>query len=48
MTYPDAIRRAGFTGEGPELGNALFDAILNGRAGVVFCVDDYEETWRRM
>ncbi|EUA91686.1 molybdopterin oxidoreductase family protein [Mycobacterium ulcerans str. Harvey] len=28
MTYPDAVRRAGHTD-----GNALFDAILNGRSG---------------
>ncbi len=48
MTYPDAIRRAGFTGEGPELGNALFDAIFRGRDGVNFSVDDYDETWRRV
>ncbi len=48
MTYPDAIRRAGFSGEGPELGNALFDALFNGRDGVTFSVDDYEETWRRV
>ena len=48
MTYPDAMRRAGFTGDGPELGNALFDAIFNGRDGVTFSVDDYDETWRRV
>ncbi len=48
MTYPDAIRRAGFSGEGPALGNALFDALFNGRDGVTFSVDDYAETWRRV
>jgi len=48
MVYPDAIRRAGFTGEGPELGNALFEAIFNGCDGVTFSVDDYDETWRRV
>ena len=48
MTYPDAVRRAGFSGEGPALGNALFDAIFNARDGVTFTVDDYDETWRRI
>ena len=42
------MRRAGFEGEGLELGEALFDAILDGRSGVIFTVDDYDETWRRL
>jgi anaerobic selenocysteine-containing dehydrogenase len=45
---PDSIRRAGFEGEGPELGDALFDGILEGRSGVVFSVDEWEESWRRV
>ena len=48
MTYPDSVRRAGHAGEGPMLGEALFDAILHNRSGVVFSVDDYAETWRRI
>jgi anaerobic selenocysteine-containing dehydrogenase len=48
MTYPDSVRRAGFSGEGPELGEALFEAILNSRSGVTFTVDEYEETWNRV
>ncbi len=40
MTYPDAVRRAGHAD-----GEALFDAILAGRSGVVFTVDDYEDAW---
>jgi anaerobic selenocysteine-containing dehydrogenase len=47
-TYGDAIRRAGLEGEGPELGERLFDAILESRSGVTFTVDEYEETWRRV
>ena len=46
--YPESLRRAGFSGEGPELGNALFDAIFNESIGVVVSVDPYEETWRRI
>jgi anaerobic selenocysteine-containing dehydrogenase len=45
---PDSIRRAGFAGEGPELGDALFDAILEGTRGVVFAVDDWDECWKRL
>jgi anaerobic selenocysteine-containing dehydrogenase len=38
MTYPDAVRRAGYVD-----GNALFDAILAGRSGVTFTVHEYED-----
>jgi anaerobic selenocysteine-containing dehydrogenase len=48
MAFPDSVRRAGFTGEGPALGEQLFEALLSQRSGVVFTVDDYEETWRRL
>ena len=46
--YPESLRRAGFSGEGAELGEALFDAILKNRSGVVVSIDPYEETWRRI
>jgi anaerobic selenocysteine-containing dehydrogenase len=46
--YPDSVRRAGFDGDGPVLGEALFDAIMKNRSGVVVSVDPYEETWRRI
>lgn len=36
MTYPEAVRRAGHRD-----GNALFEAILDGRSGVTFTVHDY-------
>ena len=45
---PESVRRAGFEGEGLELGEALFDAIMEKESGVVFTVDEYDETWRRM
>ncbi|MBX7455083.1 molybdopterin-dependent oxidoreductase [Mycolicibacterium sp. 3033] len=38
MTYPDAVRRAGHAD-----GNALFQAILDGRSGVTFTVHEYED-----
>ncbi len=44
----DSIRRAGFEGEGPELADALFDGILSSASGVVFSVDEFEESWNRL
>jgi anaerobic selenocysteine-containing dehydrogenase len=43
--YPEAVHRAGHRGEGPALGEALFEAILTSPSGVVFSINEYEETW---
>lgn len=48
FTYPESVRRAGFEGEGPALGEALFEAMRTRRSGVNFTVDEYAETWRRL
>lgn len=48
MTFPESVRRAGFTGEGLEAGEQLFEAILNSPSGVTFTVDDYDESWKRL
>jgi formate dehydrogenase len=45
---PDSVRRAGFDGEGPELGNALFRRILASPNGVVVTSDPYEVTLERI
>ena len=45
---PDSIRRAGLAGQDEDLGDALFDAIIEGDRGVVFSVDDWDESWRRV
>src|SRR5439155_12839479 len=42
----DAVRRAGIDGEGFELGEALFAAILSSRSGLAFTHLEYDETWR--
>lgn len=42
---PEAVRRAGHKGEGLLLGEALFEAILHSHSGVVFSVNEYEESW---
>jgi anaerobic selenocysteine-containing dehydrogenase len=44
----ETLRRAGFALEGNELGEALFDAILGNRSGVIYSVSRYEETWNRI
>jgi anaerobic selenocysteine-containing dehydrogenase len=44
----DSIRRAGFEGNDAELGDLLFDAIIDGAHGVEFSVDDFEESWNRV
>jgi anaerobic selenocysteine-containing dehydrogenase len=44
--HPEAVRRAGHQGEGPLLGEALFDALLREHSGVVFSVNEYEESWK--
>jgi anaerobic selenocysteine-containing dehydrogenase len=46
MMNVDAVRRAGIEGDVPFIGEALFEAILNGRSGIEFTVDDYADTWR--
>ena len=48
MQMAPSIQRAGFTGEGPELGEALFDAILDSPSGVIFSVDDPDDSWARV
>ena len=48
MANPDGVRRAGHEGEGLELGDALFDAILASPSGVVITDDEPDETWRRV
>lgn len=37
--------RRGFEGDGPRLGNALFEAALRERRGFVFSVDDHDTNW---
>ena len=41
----DAVRRAGYAGSRRTLGNALFEAILDGKSGVIISQHKYEEVW---
>jgi anaerobic selenocysteine-containing dehydrogenase len=47
-SFPESVKRAGYQGEGLELGNALFEAILTERSGITFTIDEYDDTWKRM
>lgn len=48
MQIGPSINRAGFDGEGPELGEALFAAILDSPSGIVFSVDEPGDNWARV
>jgi anaerobic selenocysteine-containing dehydrogenase len=48
MSIPESLRRAGITGEGLELGEALFDKVLASPHGLQFSLDDHDESWRRI
>ncbi len=43
--HAEAVHRAGHKGEGLLLGEALFEAILHSHSGVMFSVNEYEESW---
>ncbi|MBW2719477.1 MAG: molybdopterin-dependent oxidoreductase [Deltaproteobacteria bacterium] len=45
---PGSLRRAGFDGDGFEPAEKLFDAILGSPSGVVFAVDEQDESWARI
>ena len=42
----DAVIGAGFKGEGLALGEALFEAMITQRSGVVFTHEKHEDLWR--
>ncbi|MEE9278691.1 MAG: molybdopterin-dependent oxidoreductase [Myxococcota bacterium] len=46
--YPESVRRAGYEGEGPELGERLFDAIFTTPEGVVITRDRHEVSLERI
>jgi anaerobic selenocysteine-containing dehydrogenase len=46
--YPGSLRRAGFDGNGFEPQEKLFDAILEHPSGVVFSIDEQDESWARI
>jgi len=45
---PASLARAGFAGDPFDAADALFDAILSSRSAVVFAVDEWEESFKRI
>ncbi len=45
MKYPEAVKAAGHEGEGQALGDALFDAMVESRDGVVFTRHEYDDSF---
>ena len=43
--YPEQIRAAGHEGDGPQLGNALFQAIIDSDDGIIFTKHQYEDAF---
>jgi len=48
MGFAESVQRAGFEGEGPSLGEQIFEAMLTRPSGFTFTVDGYDETWKRV
>ena len=48
LANPMSVKAAGFDGEGLEVGEALFDAILAAPSGVEFSIDDWDACWSRV
>lgn len=48
MSFEASVRRAGFTGDGLALGEALFDGVMNGHHGVGFTIDEWADVPTRL
>ena len=46
MRHTEAVKAAGFIGEGAALGNALFDAMIASADGVVFTRHEIDDAWK--
>jgi anaerobic selenocysteine-containing dehydrogenase len=46
--HTEAVLRAGLSGQGLALGNALFEAILQGRSGVIFSKSDIASSFEEL
>jgi formate dehydrogenase len=48
LAFEASVRRAGFTGDGLELGESLFEGILAGHHGVSFTLDEWDDVPTRV
>jgi anaerobic selenocysteine-containing dehydrogenase len=46
--YFDAVKKVGYQGSKSTLGNALFNAILGNKSGVIISKHEFEDTWTLM
>ena len=45
---PEALKRAGIEGDGPMLGENLFDTIIDSPRGFIFSVEEHDTSWKRV
>jgi len=45
LKYPSQVKAAGHKGEGPSLGNSLFEAMISNPDGVIFTRHEQEQSW---
>ena len=43
--YPEQVRAAGHSGEGPSLGSSLFETMISSPDGVIFTSHDHDQAW---
>lgn len=48
QSFRPSVEAAGYHGDGTELGDNLFDAIISSPSGVTFTVDEYDTAWSRV
>ena len=48
QSFRPSVEAAGYHGDGTELGDDLFDAIISSPSGVTFTVDEYDTAWSRV
>jgi len=46
--YPKAIRKAGIEGKGAQLGDIIFEKIMNSPSGIRLSTHDYEDLWHQL
>ena len=45
LRYPSQVKAAGHAGEGPSLGNSLFEAMISNPDGIIFTRHEQDQAW---
>ncbi len=48
VKHADSVKASGIKGEGMELGDALFDAIIDSPSGLITSTEQWEDVWKRV